>query len=57
MGNIAAGSIFAGIQSLGALGVFSTIGVTGGIGLVGVGAYYGGKYAYQHYYKKEEEKK
>lgn len=39
IGNVVAGSAFATAQSLGALGVLSTIGITGGLGLVAGGGY------------------
>lgn len=47
IGNVAATSLFATVQSLGAAGVISTIGIVGGIGL-GAGAIYGGIKLWQH---------
>lgn len=51
IGNVAVGSAFAIAQSLGAAGVYATIGITGGIGLIGVGAAYGGYKLYQWKHK------
>ena len=42
IGNVVAGSVFATIQSLAASGIIVTVGLTGGIVLVGGGAVYGG---------------
>jgi len=47
IGNVAAGSLFATIQSLAATGVVATVGVVGGVGL-GIGAVYGGIKGYQY---------
>lgn len=47
VGNVVAGSAFAGMQSLGATGVFFGLGAVGGVGLV-AGGVYGGVKLYQH---------
>jgi hypothetical protein len=48
MGSVAAGSAFSVAQSLGALGVYATMGLAGGIGLA-VGGIYGGYKLYKSY--------
>jgi hypothetical protein len=47
IGNVVGGSAFAAAQSLGATGVFATLGAASGIGL-GVCAVYGGYKLYKH---------
>jgi len=47
IGNLAVGSAMATLQSLGASGVFVTMGTFGGVGLL-VGAGYGGYKLYKH---------
>lgn len=44
IGNVVAGSVFAVATSLGMSGVFIAAASTGGVGLLGVGVYYGYKY-------------
>ena len=51
IGSVAGGSTFAIAQSLGATGTFTTIGVTGGIGLLAVGGAYRGYKLYQQFSK------
>jgi hypothetical protein len=53
IGNVAAGSLFAGLQSLAATGVVATVGIFGGVGL-GVGAVYGGYKGYQYLKNKRQ---
>jgi hypothetical protein len=47
IGNIVAGSAFAAVQSLGALGAFAIMGLVGGIALLLFGAIYVGYKIYQ----------